>query len=402
MIIFENPGEMDIRMVRMFGVSAKETENPIGFFGTGLKYAVSILLRSGHEITIKSGLETYRFGTKQDQMRGKDFQFITMNDEVLPFTTELGKNWELPQAFRELYCNCLDEKGTVGSSIKGNSPRAGHTYVEVTGADFEGLYFRRDEIVLNMNKLPMVHDGIVRIFDKPASNIYYRGIAAGAMQTSSMYTYSLVDQIQLTEDRTIKSSWVVDSMIAHAVAKMKDKKHLRRILCAPAGVMENTISFVHVGSYEKFYSEEWIEVVTEEYANTNKALNSSARDIYRKMKVADLTQEYTAIELSAVEQKMLDRAVHVVRLVYPALNDYPIIVVQSLGEQVHAIAEMEGKKIVLSKSCFTLGTKYVVSTLIEEYIHLKTRKKDLTRELQTHLFDLIASLIEEHILHAPI
>ena len=37
MIVFENPGEIDVAAISTFGVSVKETDNPIGFFGTGLK-----------------------------------------------------------------------------------------------------------------------------------------------------------------------------------------------------------------------------------------------------------------------------------------------------------------------------------------------------------------------------
>ena len=47
MIVFENPGEIDIRSISTFGVSVKEGDNPIGFFGTGLKYAIVVLLRTG-------------------------------------------------------------------------------------------------------------------------------------------------------------------------------------------------------------------------------------------------------------------------------------------------------------------------------------------------------------------
>jgi hypothetical protein len=47
-VVFENPGEIDAAAIRTFGVSVKEGENPIGFFGTGLKYAIAILLRTGH------------------------------------------------------------------------------------------------------------------------------------------------------------------------------------------------------------------------------------------------------------------------------------------------------------------------------------------------------------------
>ena len=39
MIVFENAGEIDPRLFALIGVNVKESENAIGFFGTGLKYA---------------------------------------------------------------------------------------------------------------------------------------------------------------------------------------------------------------------------------------------------------------------------------------------------------------------------------------------------------------------------
>ena len=54
-IIFENPGEIDPVAIITFGINVKESDHPIGFFGTGLKYALAILLREGQPITIQSG-----------------------------------------------------------------------------------------------------------------------------------------------------------------------------------------------------------------------------------------------------------------------------------------------------------------------------------------------------------
>lgn len=67
-----------------------------------------------------------------------------------------------------------------------------------------------------------------------------------------------------------------------------------------------------------------------------------------------------------------------------------------------ALADRSTSTIIISKRCFTLGTKYLFSTIIEEYFHLATGYNDLTRELQTYLFDTISSLVENHIVGEPI
>jgi hypothetical protein len=86
-VIFENPGEIDAAAIRTFGVSVKEGDNPIGFFGTGLKYALAILLRSGHSVTIQSGVSKHRFALKDVTIRGEKFQIVTMDRHELGFTT---------------------------------------------------------------------------------------------------------------------------------------------------------------------------------------------------------------------------------------------------------------------------------------------------------------------------
>ena len=67
-IYFTNPGEIDIRAVTTMGVNVKEGSSSIGYFGTGLKYAIATLLREGQEIIIHSGLTTYYFLSFQEEI----------------------------------------------------------------------------------------------------------------------------------------------------------------------------------------------------------------------------------------------------------------------------------------------------------------------------------------------
>ena len=101
-ICFKNTGTIEPDFISSFGVSVKNDNSCIGFFGTGLKYALAILMREGAKVTIYSGGKTMRIGTKDAILKGKSFKFVTMNGKQLPFTTELGKTWEPWMAYREL------------------------------------------------------------------------------------------------------------------------------------------------------------------------------------------------------------------------------------------------------------------------------------------------------------
>src|SRR5690606_21571397 len=124
MIVFENSGAIDMRAAITLGVSVKTGSNPIGFFGTGSKKAISVILAEGGTITIFSGRTKHEFTTARRKIRGHPFKMIIHNGKELQFTTDYGKTWAPWQAFRELYSNVLDEGGTArhvedGEPIKG-------------------------------------------------------------------------------------------------------------------------------------------------------------------------------------------------------------------------------------------------------------------------------------------
>ena len=104
MIVFENEGEIDPRLVMLIGVNVKESASAIGFFGTGLKYAVACLTRWGEEICIQSGTAEFTFSVEDTEIRGRNFGIIHMCSKIdraaLGFTTELGKRWEPWMVYR--------------------------------------------------------------------------------------------------------------------------------------------------------------------------------------------------------------------------------------------------------------------------------------------------------------
>lgn len=212
MIIFENPGEIDIRSICTFGVSVKEGENPIGFFGTGLKYAIAVLLRTGHKVTIQSGRTVANFGLSKETIRGQEFEVITMATgngpaEHLGFTTQLGKQWELWMAYREVACNCKDEGGDGFHSTSEPAPIAGTTRVIVKGDAFEGVFDNGHMYILTDD--PSMKLGMVEVRNRAGNDLFYRGVRVMQTNRPGLYTYNILSQISLTEDRTVKSEWDV-------------------------------------------------------------------------------------------------------------------------------------------------------------------------------------------------
>ncbi len=401
-VIFQNQGELDPRLIKTFGISAKENDNPIGYFGTGLKYAIAICLRLGIKIEIYSGDKEFIFTKGQVQARSQDFEIVVMNGEELSFTTRLGQNWELWQAFREIYCNCLDEKGDVFISEKKPMFTAGATYIVLEGFGVEDLFHTKGKIVLNLPESLRVLDGPVQIYKDMANHMYYRGIRVYDFGKPSLYTYNVTETCTLTEDRTIKFPYIVTPLLPRAISRLRDKGVIKSILTASEAYAESGFNFYHLSFDDDQVTKEFMEVLGDQYHDNNDRLNRTAITFFVKKTDADNFKSRKAAELTLVEAQKLARARLVCKKLYPDFDKYPILVVGTLGQLTHGMADIDKEEIIVSKEAFAVGTKYLVSTLIEEYLHLKTGYQDCSRELQTYLFDKIVTMAEEHVLLEPI
>lgn len=241
-VIFETPGTLDLRAIKTFGINSKpHSSNPIGYFGTGLKYAIAVLLREGLSVKMATGGSVYYFDGREQDFREKSFKFIYMNDEQLPFTTELGKNWKLWQAFRELYSNTLDESGETYHDAKLPERYAlNKTYIMVTGESFVREY---DERFMTFLRDGAREGSGVQIMDHESRYIFYRGMRIHDLKKPSVVTYNVLDTIDLTEDRTARYSYMLDDRIKTALVAHRDEQMLIKALDAPEDTYEASLDF---------------------------------------------------------------------------------------------------------------------------------------------------------------
>ncbi len=393
MIVFKNSGEIDIRSISTFGVSVKEGSNPIGFFGTGLKYAIAVLLRTGHQVTIYAGMNVVKFDVRTDQVRGRDFAFVTMQEgdaEPAPigFTTELGKMWELWMAYREIACNCTDEGGEGSYEHDVPAPESGSTVIVVEGGAFENVFALRHEYILEDR--PMLTIGSIEVRNRPGYPFFYRGVRVMEHDTEGIYTYNDTAQLDLTEDRTVKCQYTPRYRITCAILRSEDKSFLRSVLCAKDGTFEGRLDYHGMGAAP---SDAFLEVCSSLIADKFVVLNSSAYKVWKE--ATKRTFQPREIMLTSVQQRSMGKALDFCsRIGFPIDGSYPIKVVESLGEGCLGLAEEE--TIFVAERVFHLGgTKQLASTLIEEYLHLRHGWKDMSRELQSFLFEKLVSVGEE-------
>lgn len=386
MIIFSNPGEIDPRLITTLGVNVKQGDSPIGFFGTGLKYAIAVALRHGQAIEIWSGDKRFAFSEEKHEIRGKTFGIVHMNEQALGFTTELGKKWELWMAYRELYCNALDEGGSVCEAAR-TEPKAGQTLVLVSGDAFSAVHRKRDWL---LQSRPLAEGATMDIHAGPTSAVFYHDIQVGTLQRQARYAYNLKSPLSLTEDRTARSVWDVNYAIVRGLMEeCQDEYIIRKAICAPEATFEGALDFNWAGITP---SERFIDVVADCYATKRGIVSQSALLRCKEFLKAEPPPRAA---LTLVELKMLAKAQAFLKTLGHEVTEQ-IIVVESLGNQwLMGGAEASTKTIYLPKAAFGKGTKFIASTLLEEHLHLSLDLQDCSRAMQDWLFDRVVSLGEE-------
>jgi len=244
MLLFENHGLMPLEAATTFGINVKLGENPIGFFGTGLKYAIAVCLRLGGTFRLFLGETEYEFYVKDDDFRGKEFGFIRMRKrnsrmkrwsyQKLAFTTELGKHWEPWMAVRELESNTRDENGESYSiPVFDDTQIFGFNNMTKIVIECDAMEEAYEHETIFMPESELLHDyGFVEIYEGVSNHIFYRGLRVTDMDKPAMFTYNFTDRVTLTEDRTSKWPYSDQIHVMQALQSLTDVELLDKIMDA--------------------------------------------------------------------------------------------------------------------------------------------------------------------------
>ena len=387
-VSFQNPGIIDMRAVKTFGVSVKETEQPIGYFGTGLKYAIAILLRTGHQVEMWRGLQRHEFSTKPVTVRGEKFEVVTLDGEELGLTTQVGKTWELWQALREIHCNTLDEGG---ESVPGLAePCHDYTTFVVRGREFARAFERLDEVVLTAE--PLLKVGPLEIYPGRGNHIYYRGVRVYDLNKPSRYTYNVTRKVDLTEDRTLKYTFEALWAVAEGVMLCENDAVLRDVLAAGDAGWESQLDYTSPSAVP---GEAFLRVVGQLRTELNNDLNASAKKLH--INRTGIDERFRAISLMPTDADALERCIQFCQSIGFEVTRYPIQVAENLGDGTLGMARMKQQEIWLSRHCLLMGDRTISGTLIEEFLHLAHGFEDESRSMQNFLLDLVVTFGERAI-----
>lgn len=327
MIIFQNPGLIDVRAITTFGVSVKETDSAIGKFGTGLKYAIAVILREGGSITIWRGLTAYEFVTDPTDIKGKTFDIVRMewedeegnfNSVPLAFTTEHGKMWEPWQAFRELWSNMKDEGGKCWHDTvfpeqldEGYPAAEDHTTIVVSGDVMEKAWSERNQTILETEPMKVL-DG-VEVHSGDGKSLYYQGIRVYDLQKPAKFNYNLLNHQLLSEDRKILYHHIPSSHITKAILTSSWPQMIEAALTAGDGFFEGNLPWKDHTTVVP--SPTFVEVAQglrdeRRLAGTAKSLFS---DLAKTMQTHYGYSDPREVVLSSVEKAIIERAAELVK-----------------------------------------------------------------------------------------
>lgn len=385
MLVFSNPGEIDIRAATIMGVNVKQGDSPIGYFGTGLKYAIAGIIRLGGTIEIWSGEDNYFFSGKKDNIRNKEFTIIEMTKNaseksVLGFTIDYGKTWEPWMYYRELYCNTIDEEGQVQLVPDDEEiiPAENLTIIIVKCDKLKDAHLRRDEFILN--SAPIIKLPNVEVV-KEVNNIYYRGIKV-LKKSNAIYGYNLLCETKLTEDRTMAYYWMLEETLAKAFQKCENYDFIKSIISSYNNTLEGSLDWKWEDCGEIFK-----KAALDLYETQSGRL---PLNLYKQIK-AEKLQDAPSLPLDEIQQQMLTKAKKFLLLNFGTTITQEIIIAE-LGNGI--LGKAEDGKIFLTREAFDQGTKILAGTLWEEYLHITHGFEDESRAFQNYLINKCMSLGE--------
>lgn len=341
MIIFRNQGQIDLRALTTFGLSSKSGQDKIGRFGTGLKYATAVIVRNGGSVSFSNGGDWKSTGTREDSFRDQSVTQITFDGSDLPFTTDLGRDWEVWMAFRELYSNALDEGGAVSRADELPNNSGDETVIAVDLDAFEAIYFSMEEHFIGADEEPIYSADGFEVFKGRSRFVFYRGIAIQKLKKPAAYRYNLQGYIDLTEDRTAKYGWQVQNRIASGILACTDVS-IASAACDQRNEYEASIDYSDVADKP---SEAFLGAAVNLASNCN----PTATAVVRAQLPTDGSQA-TILQKGAPGAETLSESLSVLRAVGADLSKAKFVLAE--GIPIYRDFDVRGDAVFLSEDIF--------------------------------------------------
>lgn len=215
----ENKGALNIEFLSLMGGSTKSDDSTkIGVFGTGLKYAISYLLRTKNNFKLFVNYKEVVFTTKEKTIENNTFQQIYINGKHTSLTLNYGFQWKAWEAVREIWCNAIDAGEEINEITEEILSCNGKTtfYIEMT-PDIQEVVDNWNSYFIN--ETPLYRDDKKSIYLNNNEDKFLRIYKNNILILKSPYYKSLfnydIKNAELNELREYKGS--VGEVIAKSI-----------------------------------------------------------------------------------------------------------------------------------------------------------------------------------------
>lgn len=413
-IRYRNKGEIDVNAFRLMGASTKEDEeDKIGYFGSGLKYAMAVMLREGIDFKCYSGVKEIKVGTRKTMMRGEEFHVITINGTPTSLTTRMGKDWKTWYAVREIYCNSLDEGGVEVSTAGEPKGSKGHTdiFVEITPAineihtNWDNYFSDKRSPITKLKDVKVFHPAV-----QGELRVYRRNMLVHKENERSLFDYD-IHNAEINESRALSSGFNLQWYLASVWAKGATKEMLN-VLFGDVG----KDSFEWGLHWETFsvsvFSDAWLNAIGKkivipaenaglyiddlngEHIILPYELCKKLKEFYKNRIIVrgiDAITDDGVVELESTEREKMTIEQSLEFLKDAGLPvEYPVKMAE-----IEGLGEAKDGKIYLSQRTVARGKRETVETIVHEWAHLESKKADRTRGYADYLIEVIVNTLQE-------
>ena len=415
-----NTGEIDSKAFTLIGATNKRGTNKIGYFGSGLKYALAVLLRDEIKFRVFSGTKEIKFTKKVSSFRGVPIQIIHVDGKATNMTTDMGPDWLTWFAVRELYCNALDE-GECNLGIS-NAPtgEVGKTIVYVEfNPEIKDLFNNWDRYFSNKRK-----DVVLKINDSNQDSVifsgrpselvlYRRGVQVHEQKTQkSLFHYDL-SWIKINESRVASDMWQVQTKIPELLAHHATLDMISEIFNNYSKSFEADLYWNY--ATPKF-NDFWLQainnrslvrhdmsgffveqIISGEALVLPSVLVSALKTYFPQIKVLGKVHNEDrgyVIGITEKQQIMLDNVLAFFKR-GDIVIEHPVQIFAFENKRI--LGEAKDGKILLSPLAFLDGRRTLARVVLEEAAHLESGMPDETRGFQNYLFGQILNLLEEKV-----
>ena len=407
----QNNGEVDINAFRLMGATTKDNTK-IGYFGSGIKYALATALRMEIPIKIFSGEREVKTSLRTTKMRDHKFKIICINGTPTSITTQMGRDWKPWYIFREFYCNAIDEGGEgleIAQTPMGIKDKT-RIYIGLTD-EIKEIFTQQDKY-FSAKRLPILDIANCKIFNRVDDEmvVYRKGVRVFD-KGKSIYDYDFqslsIDESREASDFNVK--WeIINFWKNHATQEMI------ALLVNNKDCLEFNLNWDFWGSIE---SNAWLEFLKDKVIIPYEHSGYFADDLSEyhvtlphklcielhkvfgdKLTIRGMMNRNTKIAEVPMKERnkiLLQNAIDFLKQSYYFSDIDTAFPIKTAILENNILGQFDNNIIYLSSDLFIEGKKAVVSTLVEEYIHAKTKASDRTRAMQNKLIEIVISSIEE-------